>query len=173
MLSGARDIAVFRGTLPLLLSAQSDEERWIAGLSDQQRGEYIGLLFSGLDATSVNVLVEDESKGWTFVKSLLPATDSLRAQLRNVSVQQLGQGAFNALPHAMRAEYVQDLLGALDQIPTDEAFALKATLASLAVDAAVLISVLSAVSQPLEGSAASQKKRQKHDEGCVEIEAKQ
>jgi len=165
ILSGSRDIAFFRGSLPLLLSAQSNEKNWIASLSDKQREEYVDLLFSGLDANSVHALVEGESKGWTFVKSLLSATDVLSAQLRNASLRQFSRGVFNALPHAMRAEYLQEMVSALDQITTDDAFALKATLAALPVDAAVLISVLSYMSRPLEGSAASQKKRQKQDEG--------
>ena len=164
ILAGSRDIASFRGALPLLLSAQTEEQEWIAGLTDGQREEYVELLFSGMDSASVNVLLEEEHKGWTFVRNLLPATDAFSAQLRAASLRRLGHGVFNALSHTMRAEYVQALLSALDQISTDDAFALKSTLASLPVDSAVLINVLTIISQPLEGSAASQKKRQKHDE---------
>lgn len=99
--------------------------------------------------------------------------------MRAVLLSQMQQGVFFALPHDLRAEYVQDMLSALDKLSTvsirphrplprsrqDEVFVIKQSLAKLPVDADTLIAVLAAVSEPLEGTAASQKKRLKHEEG--------
>ena len=87
IIARAQDVAVFRGLLPLLISAATSEKDWLLQQNLDKRTSYLNLLFGCLDAKSVSVLQEDDATGWKFVKSLLEPTDGayllgLRANCR-------------------------------------------------------------------------------------------
>jgi hypothetical protein len=185
ILAGIDDTALFRGVLPLLISAQEGEKDWIHSVPETERNTYIDTLLGGLTPKTVGVLQEEEGKGWKFLKSLLALTgdgkqcrtypllanlmSDLSSRLRTASLERMQKGVFDVLANVLKAEYVEDMLRSLDKLSTDEVLATKAVLATLTLDPATLISVTETVSSSLDMSPATQRKRQKQDETYVLI----
>lgn len=71
LLSGIDDRSVFRGVLPLISAATSEEQPWVEALAPKVQDAYLALLWETLRPQSAGVLQEGDASGWKAVLGLL------------------------------------------------------------------------------------------------------
>lgn len=166
-INGVHDTSVFRGSLPLLsdlLDAQSEERSWLAGLSADERDAYLKLVVGSLAPQSAALLVDRESDAGKITRSLIgPEQDALAARLRELVLEQMASGVFDALPSEHKVAsfgHIVKTLHALDE--STQASVVKAALKRFNLDVTSLILVIDDLSKPLSDTSA-QPKKQKQD----------
>lgn len=78
-LAGVLDSSVLRGVLPLLtplLSAKSEEYRWLLQESAQEQSRYLALLIGIINKQSAQVLADTDAEAWKFVLKAVAADGS-------------------------------------------------------------------------------------------------
>lgn len=166
-IGGVHDTAVLRGVLPListLLDEQSQERQWLDSLSAIELDEYVQLLTGAFTAQSAALLVDKESDAGQTARSLLgPGQTPLEARLRELVLQRMISGVFDALPSDHKVScfgHIVKMLHSLDE--PSQSTVVKSSLKRFNLDVTSLILIIDDLSKPLSDTSA-QPKKQKQD----------
>ena len=166
-IAGVHDTAVLRGVLPListLLNEQSQERLWLDTLSPNERDEYVQLLAGAFTAQSAALLVDKDSDAGKVAHSLLgPGQTKLEARLRELVLQRMVSGVFDALPSDHKVScfgHIVKQLHSLDD--ASQSTVVKTSLKRFNLDVTSLILIIDDLSKSLSDTSA-QPKKQKQD----------
>ncbi|WWC65921.1 uncharacterized protein I303_108543 [Kwoniella dejecticola CBS 10117] len=161
------DHSVLRGVLPLLLALQdvkNEETVWLNTLKAVDRHEYLALLMSTFSKESVSLFADDQAGAWDFMLSALQNENNsvLSRQLRDLALQRMVDGVFNALPGHQKIEYVLTIVESLHALSGEVSLATSKLLQSFHLDTSSIVEILEHLSEPLETTV--HRKKQRNDD---------
>lgn len=147
-----------------LLDAQSQERAWLDALSVTEKDLYLQLVVGALTAQSASLLADPESDAGKVVRSLLgTGQDDLSARLRQLVLERMALGVFEALPSEDKVACLGHIVKTLHTLDEPiQATVIKAALKRFNLDVTSLILVIDDLSRPLSDTT-TQPKKQKQD----------
>ncbi|WRT69783.1 uncharacterized protein IL334_006774 [Kwoniella shivajii] len=167
LLQNVDDISVLRNVLPLLSALEDDrteEATWLSSLTNNEREEYLDLLFSAFRKEMISVLADQQAGAWEFMLSVIKGRQAshLRKQLRDISLQRMIDGLYRSLASNQKVEYVLALIESIHDLATEDALTSTKILEQFDLDTSSIAEIIEQLSEPLETTV--HRKKQKHDE---------